>query len=847
MAYVTPIGSNPAQVEYRLGGGHGCEAGVGDRQFSYHADARERPLRWVGAGLVEVGVQAGSELTEDQFDIARALMNGVDPRSGERLIEHKLAVAADAKVLVADLVTGVRVAAQARGVEVEELLGSKRLVTMFERVERAVQSNGGGVVLRADHAGTLAEAAGLDADQLWPDGVYRQAVGNLYETRVITTVDGTSCEQVVPRRVVVGNLGYDISFTLPKSHSLLLAFADDETANAVEAIYSEQVGRTFDWLETGTAYGMRGHHGDGKTATTVSGSGFLGWSMVHRTARPVNGKPVGDPHWHVHVTIANMTCGTDGRWSTVAAGGRDLMRHAPAADHILKALTRGELSTRLGVRFQRSERTKAWEVAAIPDAVLREFSKRGVSIEAMLRDLGFDPQVASRQAERIAEAHTRGAKSEATSAADVTLRAYWQAEARTCGFEPTRLAGEALPGPSVGHVDDPSVSLAVVIERLVNPDDGLTAHQRRFTRADALVAVADALPYGAASIEEIEQLTDAALVDAGIVALPARSRGTNGQRRQLAASHMHNAERYTTADVVTAETEILAAAAASHDDQGRAPVSQMTAVMARSSVQATQAFELSGEQAAVMHALVTSGRAVDAIVGPPGTGKTTLMRAARAAWEAQGYVVAGAATAAVAAHNLATESGIHSRTVAQWIDRIEHGKGLLGVDVLVVDEANLTDDRDRVVLYREATRTGTKLVEIGDPKQLRGVGCGSLFGEVHRLIDGHVLTENRRQRDEDERGAVAAWREGRFVDALTTWSEKGRFVATETGEEALTAMVATWMRQRCGSPDPHAEIRGVIMLAATNEQVDRLNDAAQAVRAAAGELGAGRSYDVRAG
>src|SRR5664280_1244788 len=53
------------------------------------------------------------------------------------------------------------------------------------------------------------------------------------------------------RRVVVGNLGYDVSFTRPKSYSLPPAFADSDTATAatVEAVYTEAVGRTFGWLE----------------------------------------------------------------------------------------------------------------------------------------------------------------------------------------------------------------------------------------------------------------------------------------------------------------------------------------------------------------------------------------------------------------------------------------------------------------------------------------------------------------------------------------------------------------------------------------------------------------------
>jgi hypothetical protein len=106
---------------------------------------------------------------------------------------------------------------------------------------------------------------------------------------------------------------------------------------------------------------MRGHHGDGQSAATVAGSGFLGWSMVHRAARPVAGRPVGDPHWPVHVTLANMTRGADGRWltvagrwSTVAADERDLMRPAPAVDKLTQALVRNALHRRYGVSFARN-------------------------------------------------------------------------------------------------------------------------------------------------------------------------------------------------------------------------------------------------------------------------------------------------------------------------------------------------------------------------------------------------------------------------------------------------------------------------------------------------------------
>jgi AAA domain len=136
-------------------------------------------------------------------------------------------------------------------------------------------------------------------------------------------------------------------------------------------------------------------------------------------------------------------------------------------------------------------------------------------------------------------------------------------------------------------------------------------------------------------------------------------------------------------------------------------------------------------------------------------------------------------------------------------------------------------------------------VEVGDPRQLRGVGCGSVFARVHQLDAGPALMENRRQRDEDERGALAAWRDGRYTEAWGSWSSRGRVVATEMPPEAASAMVGAWMARRAGAPDPYTELRGLVMVAATTEGVERLNVAAQAVRAATGELGPGRDYDLR--
>lgn len=875
---------------------------VADGQVDYHLDASERPLVWIGNGLTEFDITPGSILAPEQFQAARRLMHGEDPRTGQILVEPKLAIAPAAKLPAAPLARAIRRAAAERSVNPVSLLDSKRKQDAFRRMESQLKRFGESHRVPVSTVLKLADAVGIDAVDLYGEDVVGKAVaaeagGHLDARALLRAVEARATETgqqpadlfaaasmkrryaqtegegerrlrdlpmdvheavamakaaglapedvwdaeeikaaLLEGRVQVGNFGADVTLDLAKSKSAFLAYAPEEIAAQVESIYTSAGRESIGALERWTAYAMRGHHGDGDEAETVETSGFSGWMMVHRAARPVDGAPYGDPHFHLHFTLANMVKGTDGKWSTMASGGRDLHRHTRATQSLMNARIRRELTDAFGISFRREERTGAWEIAAIPEATIRLFSKRDSQVRDLLTKLGIDYDSATTRERTAASTASKAAKNgEAAGVEDDVLRSYWQAEGRAAGDDPEAIAASAMEQDQA----DQNPSLDELCAQVFDPKTGLTSHSKEFTHAAAIAAVLDALPYGVANAEEAEQLTTSVLRHADYAV----------QLNPKGAQHFTHADRYTTADVVAAETLIVSETTNRLDTQA-AVVSRDTVDMTLSTVEAQHGgtFAFSDEQRAVLERLLTAGHGIDAVVGVAGSGKTTIMDTARQAWEAHGLVIAGASTAAVAAANLKAEAGIESRTLASWLTRIRNGgPGLTGVDVLVVDEAAMCDDRDIAELLTQAAETGTKVVGIGDPKQLHSPGIGGSFAAVHHIVGGLSLNENFRQKDMVERRALELWRDDNRVEALRTFAGTGRVHALADKDATLAAMLTIWADKRAAHTDDHTAVQQLLMLAATNEIVEELNTGARALRKANGDLSGGEHAYALAG
>ncbi|HUE06178.1 MAG TPA: MobF family relaxase [Acidimicrobiales bacterium] len=168
--------------------------------------------------------------------------------------------------------------------------------------------------------------------------------------------------------------GYDLTFSAPKSASVVFALGGEEVARAVVAAHTEAVAGALDYLEQHGLGATRWRREDGERAV-IGTSGFAGALFTHGVSRNL------DPHLHSHVVVVNAVHGVDGRWS--ACDGRGLDAHRAAAGGVYEAHLRHGMTSALGVGWDPPTGpggTRTPEIAGVSPALLGEFSSRSADV-----------------------------------------------------------------------------------------------------------------------------------------------------------------------------------------------------------------------------------------------------------------------------------------------------------------------------------------------------------------------------------------------------------------------------------------------------------------------------------
>ncbi|NTH16684.1 Ti-type conjugative transfer relaxase TraA [Agrobacterium rhizogenes] len=249
---------------------------------------------------------------------------------------------------------------------------------------------------------------------------------------------------------------------------------------------------------------------------------------------------------------------------------------------------------------------------------------------------------------------------------------------------------------------------------------------------------------------------------------------------------------------------------------------------------------LSDEQRTAIEHVAGPAR-IAAVVGRAGAGKTTMMKAAREAWELAGYRVVGGALAGKAAEGLEKEAAIVSRTLASWELRWKRGRDALDAKtVFVMDEAGMVASRQMAGFVEAVVRAGAKLVLVGDPEQLQPIEAGAAFRAIADRIGYAELETIYRQCEDWMRKASLDLARGKVTNAVSAYRANGRVIGLTLKSDAIESLIADWNHDY----DP---AKSMLMLAHLRRDVRMLNELAREKLVERGIVGEGHVFKTADG
>jgi conjugative relaxase-like TrwC/TraI family protein len=167
--------------------------------------------------------------------------------------------------------------------------------------------------------------------------------------------------------------GLDLTFSAPKSVSIVWALAEKETRRALEKAHLEAIRETIAEIEKFTVIRT------GAGGRVQQSCGLVVAVFQHGTARQVDENTLPDMQLHTHGCVIN-TGVTAEKKKTGAIKGVDFLNDTFAKQH--GAMYRAHLASHLrGLGFALERTEEGWEIKGVAKEMREEFSKRSAQIE----------------------------------------------------------------------------------------------------------------------------------------------------------------------------------------------------------------------------------------------------------------------------------------------------------------------------------------------------------------------------------------------------------------------------------------------------------------------------------
>jgi len=657
--------------------------------------------------------------------------------------------------------------------------------------------------------------------------------------------------------------GFDLTFSPAKSVSALWATSDVGVQEQIVAAHHEAVHDVLDLIDRHAAFTRTGV----QSVAQIDTRGLIAAAFDHWDTRS------GDPQLHTHVVVANRVQGPDGHWRTLDS--RTLYRSIVAMSEIHNVFLADNLTRRLGVKWELrergSQRNPAFEIDTVPDELIREFSARTEQIEANLATLldergdeihppdRREMYVLRQQATLLNRPPKHLARPLAAMMREWSNRAD-QAIGRdavdTIRRSLDQVGGRPLAAADLSPETIEAYGAATVLtlqnKRATWTRWNLLAEAARQTRLLRLVSASDRFAVLQSIVECAEQHSISLTVPDLVTVPTTRASGES-------VFTIHNGEIFTSPVILGAEALLLDLA---RNSSG--PTIQDGALETK---------DLSEDKVRALHRIATSGQKVEALIGPAGTGKTSLLSALTTSWQTvhgEGSIIALAPSSA-ASTILADAIGTPTDNIAKWIyesvglgaeerrERIQqteyaahlaHQAGrrrrhqrlsiILAAlraeqdrwsfrenQLVIIDEASMAGTMELATLARATNTAGAKLLLVGDDAQLGAADTGGAFRLIARDTEAAELSDVWRFTHPWERDASLALRSGDLA-AIDAYDGHDRLTAGSTDDMEDAAYKAWLADTNAGKTS--------LLIAADNATVARLNARARLDRITTGEV-----------
>lgn len=540
--------------------------------------------------------------------------------------------------------------------------------------------------------------------------------------------------------------GVDLTFSAPKSVSVAgLVLGDKEIGEA----HKDAVIKTLGYIEKNYT-NFRVHDENGVHSKHTGN--MLAAMFHHISSREL------DPQLHTHCLVLNMTINDNGQIRA--------MDYKEIHDFkmLLGQIYRSELAANLkDLGYEIKVDSKGlFEIHGIPKELINEFSKRTDQIITRFEELKEQfPNRDYAELRQQACLETRKSKDE-PSIEELTAR--WDKEISP--FITDNDKSKLLQDLKHDVSSTPELSKEEIIVKSVQ----IASEHEAVASEEAILRVAAKLGMGSYRIDELK---------ATLKELP------NKEIVQLTDKN------YTTFETLEIEQNIINQAII-----GKNKLNEMKATTVRGGIaeyEIAKGFSLTQDQRnAVLHVLSSNDRII-AIQGDAGTGKTTMLDAVRTIVEKNDHrEIVGLSFTGQAVGEMENASKINSSTIAKFLKQDNDLKGKL----VVIDEASMLSIKDMNKIL-ERCDDKTKIVLIGDTKQMQPIGQGKIFASLqqHNAVQSVRIAEIQRQTDSNYKEAVSKLGNKEVAAALFKLEKMGSIREVEHRDTRLAEIAAKYLEK----------------------------------------------------